>query len=172
MTLRSPQSVLLLAKLGAARSLRERHHQRGEGLLSFLLFLFIVVVVVGALYGMRSTANSQVKEQVFISDANSLAMIVKNNRDTSGYTNVKLDKLQSTKQLPNNMAGYNGGDLLHAYGGKASLATTQSTFTWTFAGVPANACPAVRNKLNLSNPYATINNCAGDNPTDLVITEH
>jgi len=172
MKLHFPQYIVSSIIASAELSARKLHRQRGEGMLSYLMYLGLAVALIGLYYGWQSQGDSQNSQQVFVSDVSSLTMAVKNNRDTAGYTNVTLPKLQSTKQLPTNMAGYSGGNLTHVYGGDVTLATTQTSFTWTFAGVPADACPVVRNKLALNNPRANLSPCAASGTTDLAVTQN
>ncbi|VFR81008.1 hypothetical protein ISE1_2686 [plant metagenome] len=139
---------------------------------SYLMYLALFAALIGIYYGLQSQGDRQNKQQIFLSDFGSLTLAAKNNRSTDGYTSITLANLQSSKQLPTNMAGYSGGTLTHVYGGTVSLATTQATFTWTFAGVPVEDCPVVRNKIVMNNPNATITACATSGATSLAVTQN
>ncbi len=151
---------------------KQLRRQRGEGMLSYLMYLGLAVALIGLYYGWQSQGDRQNNQQIFVADFGSLTLATKNNRSIDGYTSVTLPKLQSSKQLPTNMAGYSGGTLTHVYGGNVTLSTTQSSFTWTFAGVPSEDCPVVRNKLEMNNPNATITACATSGPTSLAVTQN
>ncbi|ANY18504.1 hypothetical protein AW878_14175 [Bordetella pseudohinzii] len=141
-------------------------------MLSYLMYLGLAVALVVLYYGWQSLGDRQNNQQIFVSDFGSLTLAAKNNRSVDGYASVTLAKLQSSRQLPSNMAGNAGGTLTHAYGGTVTLVTTQSNFTWTFAGVPAEDCPVVRNKIEMYNPNATITACAASGATSLAVTQN
>lgn len=131
----------------------------GFSLLDFILWLAVVGVLIGVIYGIYAPARTQSQAQAMAMQLQTLQEGIRTaySGQPNGYEDITTQQVIDSHISPSDLR-VSGTNLISNFAGKLSFASTDSgdTFTITYAGVPTSTCQALLGKIG-TDGWETIN---------------
>lgn len=154
---------------GRKKSIGEKlHRQRGASSTEFMVWGILAAVVIAGVVGAFYVAQRQQEPKTEAANVIAIFTAAKQARTIAGYANLTTATMQRDGGFPTSMAGATGpGTVSHSWGGAVTVAGTATTFTITYAGVPADRCSAFRASLEKGGSFQSITACSATAPTTM-----
>lgn len=124
--------------------------QSGFSLLDFILWLAVIGVLIGVIYGIYAPARTQSQAQAMAMQLQTLQEGIRTaySGQPDGYADITTQQIIDSKLAPSDLR-VNGGNLISNFAGKLSFSTldTGQTFTITYQSVPSSTCQALLGKI-------------------------